>query len=266
MCGRSEPPYCLAHSWSGHMYYSSGDVYRGRCTWLCQRSVNTCTKLLRCSQEGLDARAGRPGAMTARTGSNEELRKHPQTNIKNVRVAFSLWPGRGAAGRPPRTSTPRRPPWKPQQDRPANSLLSPVAATSLSPPSAADGRKRLSIRHHQLLGSHTARSLNQRRCSRQVPVTVKLASTVTRALCRHNDDIHKNKTPRSQVDHLDRVFLTSVRWKDPQCDFCYGTRPNRQQFPDGLIGPKGSFVFIYYEEAHRTLALLDLWQRREKTL
>lgn len=53
MCGRSELPYRQAHSWTGHMYYSSWDVYRGQCTWLCQRSVNTCTKLLRCLKEGL---------------------------------------------------------------------------------------------------------------------------------------------------------------------------------------------------------------------
>ncbi len=53
MCGRSELPSCSAQSWTGHMYYSSGDVCRGQCTWLCQRSVNTCTKLLRCVTEGL---------------------------------------------------------------------------------------------------------------------------------------------------------------------------------------------------------------------
>lgn len=51
LCGRSELPYYQAHSWSGRMYYSSWDVYRGQCTWLCQRSVNTCTKLLRCLKD-----------------------------------------------------------------------------------------------------------------------------------------------------------------------------------------------------------------------
>lgn len=143
MCGRSELPYRQAHSWTGHMYYSLWDVYRGQCTWLCQRSVNTCTKLLRCLKQGLLLRLGGPGAMTGWTGSNEELCKHPRQPLK-------MYEGPSPSGQDhPAThnsSHRRHPPnlKQPQQDPPANSLLSPVCTTSLSPPSAGEGKKRLS--------------------------------------------------------------------------------------------------------------------------
>lgn len=151
MCGRSELPYRQAHSWTGHMYYSSWDVYRGQCTWLCQRSVNTCTKLLRCLKQGLLLGLGGPGAMTGWTGSNEELCKHPRQPLKMYEGAKSLWPG---SSRHPQLQPPPPPP--PTSNNRSRIHL-PIHSCHLSAPHHCHlhqlGRERSDCHtfHHQLI-------------------------------------------------------------------------------------------------------------------
>lgn len=89
----SELLYCSAHSRNRlHVLFILERIQEGQCTWLCQRSVNTCTKLLRCVKTGPLHRPMGSMPMTGWTGSNEDLRKQPQKTIKNVWIAISLWP------------------------------------------------------------------------------------------------------------------------------------------------------------------------------
>lgn len=170
--------------------------------------------------------------MTGWMGSNEKLRKQHQTTIKNVRICHLPLARQNIT--PPPTSSAIHPPFTPpsskqlQQDTPANSVLSPVCTASLSPLSAGDGKRRVSVLRRQLLDSDTVGSLH-RHTDVHSKHLVQLENNwywapLPSSLQWNKDALHKYKISRF---HLYHVFLTSVCRKDPQYDFSNGTQSNR---------------------------------------